>query len=186
MCMIFFCPNFYKLNFVPFLYFQTCFLQYLAGFFSKYHIPILRWTYKVVYQYRDIVTLPPCFTLSSILLFFAESCGELPSFDYNKNNSDTTEVGNYPDSASPLYCVGYGQQWLGMDSRLVRFRILPLISGMESEGPSSGDSRVLQAGSWHNNSNDLRSALRYSSSLTTGTTASGSAAPAEMVFSLFS
>jgi hypothetical protein len=88
----------------------------------------------VVYQYRDIVTLPPCFTLSSILLFFAESCGELPSFDYNKNNSDTTEVGNYPDSASPLYGVGYGQQWLGMDSRLVGFRILFLISGMESYG----------------------------------------------------
>jgi len=36
----------------------------------------------VVYQYRDIVTLPLCFTHSLILLFFAASCGEMPSFDY--------------------------------------------------------------------------------------------------------
>jgi len=28
------------------------------------------------------VTLPPCFTHTSILLFFAASCGEMPSFDY--------------------------------------------------------------------------------------------------------
>gem|GEM_PF-1703709 len=82
MYMIFICPNFYKLNFVPLLYFQTGFLQYLVDFFTKYHFPILRWTYKVVYQYRDIVTLPPCFTHTSILLFFAASCGEMPSFDY--------------------------------------------------------------------------------------------------------
>lgn len=82
MYMIFICPNFYKLNFVPLLYFQTGFLQYLVDFFTKYYFPILRWTYKVVYQYRDIVTLPPCFTHTSILLFFAASCGEMPSFDY--------------------------------------------------------------------------------------------------------
>ena len=81
MYMIFICPNFYKLNFVPLLYFQTGFLQYLVDFFTKY-FPILRWTYKVVYQYRDIVTLPPGFTHTSILLFFAASCGEMPSFDY--------------------------------------------------------------------------------------------------------
>ena len=94
MCMIFICPNYYKFNFVPFLYFQTCFLQYLVDFFTKYHSPILRWTYKVVYQYRDIVTLPPCFTHSSTLLFFAASCGEMPSFDYKNAGIFTIFIGD--------------------------------------------------------------------------------------------
>jgi len=37
------------------------------------------------------VTLPPSFTHSSILLFFAASCGEMPSFDYIKKIVDRNQ-----------------------------------------------------------------------------------------------
>jgi len=48
----------------------------------EYYFPILCWTYKVVYQNWDVVTLLPSYTHASIQLFFAASCGKKPSYDY--------------------------------------------------------------------------------------------------------
>lgn len=85
MHVVFICPYFKKLYFISFLDFQTCVFQHFIHFVVEYYFPILCWTYKVVNQDRYVVTIPPGLTHPLILLFFAASCGEMPSFDYTQS-----------------------------------------------------------------------------------------------------
>jgi len=78
---------------------------------------------------------------------------DAPSFfilNYSGNAGDTTEVGNYPDSASPygaLDMAGNVWEWVA-DWYDAKYYVALGENASNPQGPSSGQLHVLRGGSW--------------------------------------
>lgn len=80
--------------------------------------------------------------------------------NYNSAIGDTTEVGQYPDGASPygaLDMAGNVWEWVNDWFSETYYSSSP---SSNPEGPDSGQYRVVRGGSWNNNDNNVRSANR--------------------------
>ena len=80
--------------------------------------------------------------------------------NYNRNVFDTTEVGKYPEGASPYGALDMaGNVWEWVDDRYDAgyYNRSP---GTNPTGPTSGDYRVLRGGSWIISEDSIRSANR--------------------------
>jgi formylglycine-generating enzyme required for sulfatase activity len=82
--------------------------------------------------------------------------------NYDDNVGDTTEVGNYPDGASPygaLDMAGNVWEWVA-DWYDANYYAMLGENASNPQGPASGQYRVLRGGSWINRANHVRSADR--------------------------
>jgi serine/threonine-protein kinase len=80
--------------------------------------------------------------------------------NFKGNIGDTTEVGSYPNGASPYGALDMaGNVWEWVDDWYGEnyYRNSP---SENPQGPSSGNYRVLRGGSWHDGANYVRSAYR--------------------------
>lgn len=83
--------------------------------------------------------------------------------NYNRKVGDTTEVGSYPDGASPhaaMDMLGNVREWVADWYHPDYYREAP---DPNPQGPDSGDYRVLRGGSWDNSGWFARCASRLSS-----------------------
>jgi formylglycine-generating enzyme required for sulfatase activity len=73
---------------------------------------------------------------------------------------DTTQVGSYPDGASPygvMDMAGNVREWVSDWYSSTYYGVSPSIN---PQGPSSGTNRILRGGSWDNHFNYMRTARR--------------------------
>ena len=78
--------------------------------------------------------------------------------NFNDHVGDTTEVGKYPEGASPYGALDMaGNVWEWVSDWYGSY---PSGSVTDPQGPSTGDYRVLRGGSWDNSSSNIRSAIR--------------------------
>jgi len=76
--MILVCPNFYKNNLIPFLYFKAKHLQTLINSLCENYFAIFSWTNKIVQKYCNIMALMYVFThKTKLILYSKQSFGEL-------------------------------------------------------------------------------------------------------------
>jgi eukaryotic-like serine/threonine-protein kinase len=80
--------------------------------------------------------------------------------NYGRCVGDTSEVGSYPDGASPygvMDMAGNVWEWVNDWSQSDYYSVSP---GSNPQGPATGTLRVLRGGSWNNDVNRVRSAYR--------------------------
>jgi formylglycine-generating enzyme required for sulfatase activity len=121
--------------------------------YDKICSPInLWWAYKDAARGTDGRTYP-----------WGNNAPSTTLLNYNQNVGDTTEVGKYPNGASPygaLDMAGNVWQWVADWYQSGYYATLGN-NASNPQGPASGDGRVLRGGSWYYNNVSVRSAGRY-------------------------
>ena len=86
---------------------------------------------------------------------------DLTLLNYNSNRGDTTQVGAYPNGASPygvMDMAGNAWEWVNDWYAESYYSISPANNPI---GPATGTVRVLRGGAWNGTDNDVRTASRY-------------------------